>query len=205
MKFFTANNIKINSMGDNKDSKKLPIITQSEIVAQSRLFNVEQIHLTFSNGEDRVYERIKGGGRGAVLVVPMIDDNTMLLIKEYSAGTHDYQLGFPKGLIDPGESVLDAANRELKEEIGFGANELVPLKVVSLAPGFFNAKMTILFARDLYPERLEGDEPEELEVVRWRLDDFESLLVREDFTESRSVSALFLAREWLAKSRNDNL
>lgn len=183
-----------------KITKQLPTITNSEIVAQSRLFRIEQLELSFSNGNTRTYERMKGSGRGAVLIVPMFDAETMLLISEYSAGTHDYQLGFPKGLIDPGETAVEAANRELQEEIGYGARRFVELKTVSMAPGYFNAKMTILLAFDLYESRLEGDEPEPLEVSQWRWDNYEALLSREEFSESRSVSALFLAKHWLEQN-----
>ena len=68
-----------------------------------------------------------------------------------------YELGFSKGLIDPGESVYEAANRELKEEVGFGANDLTFLKKLSMAPSYFSSKMNIVVAQDLYPESLEGD------------------------------------------------
>lgn len=177
-----------------------PIITSQAIVAKSRLFKIEELGLTFSNGVERVYERMAGSGRGAVMVVPMIDKEHMLLIREYSAGTHDYQLGFPKGLIDPGEDMYEAANRELMEEIGFGAKKLVPLKEVSLAPGYFKASMNILLAYDLYEKRLEGDEPEPLSVVKWPVKEQQALLDRADFTEARSVAALFLTDAWLNKN-----
>lgn len=178
--------------------KKLPEILATQEVAKSRLFAIEALHLKFSNGVERDYERMKGTGRGAVMVIPIFDEHTMLLISEYSAGTHRYELGFPKGLIDPGETPEQAANRELKEEIGYGAKRLVPLKEVSLAPGYFNAKMTILLAFDLYEQKLEGDEPEPLEVVQWPLNQTEQLLDNGDFTEARSVAGLLLAQKWLA-------
>ena len=50
--------------------KSKPEILKAEIVAESRLFKVESLHLKFSNGEERVYERMRGGNRGAVMVVP---------------------------------------------------------------------------------------------------------------------------------------
>ncbi|MFT5161664.1 MAG: ADP-ribose diphosphatase [Alteromonadaceae bacterium] len=177
----------------------LPEILNCEVVAKSRLFTIEALQLKFSNGVERDYERMKGTGRGAVMVIPVLDDETLLLISEYSAGTHRYELGFPKGLIDPGETALEAGNRELKEEIGYGANKLVELKKLTLAPGYFNAQMTILLAFDLYPERLEGDEPEPLEIVPWSLNEAEKLLDHPDFSESRSVAALFLAQQFLAQ------
>ncbi|UBO76099.1 ADP compounds hydrolase NudE [Aeromonas rivuli] len=180
-------------------NKRKPDIIKADIVAESRLFKVESLHLKFSNGEERVYERMRGGNRGAVMVVPMLDADTLLLIREYAAGTHSYELGFPKGLIDPGEDALTAGNRELMEEAGFGANSLTPLKQVSLAPGYFASKMDILLARDLFPEQRVGDEPEPLEVIPWPLNRIDELLEREDFTESRSISALLLTIKWLAE------
>ncbi|EOD56888.1 ADP compounds hydrolase NudE [Aeromonas molluscorum] len=180
-------------------NKRKPDIIKAEIVAESRLFKVESLHLKFSNGEERVFERMRGGNRGAVMVVPMLDADTLLLIREYAAGTHSYELGFPKGLIDPGEDALTAGNRELMEEAGFGANSLIPLKQVSLAPGYFASKMDILLARDLFPEQRVGDEPEPLEVIPWPLNRIDALLEREDFTESRSISALLLTIKWLAE------
>ncbi|MGS0534410.1 ADP compounds hydrolase NudE [Pseudoalteromonas sp. SaAl2] len=169
-----------------------PQILSNNIVAKSRLFTVESLDLKFSNNEQRQYERIRGGGRGAVMIVPLTVDNELLLVREYCAGTNDYQLGFPKGLIDPGETPEQAANRELKEEVGFGAEYLEPLKKVSMAPSYFNATMHILFAQQLYPQTLEGDEPEPLVVVKWPLTQWQSLLQQDDFTEARSVAALLL-------------
>jgi ADP-ribose diphosphatase len=186
-------------MSEHIKQKKpqLPVIHSSELVAKSRLFKIEQLELEFSNGEQRTYERMKSSGRGAVMVVPIVNEQEFLLVSEYCAGTHSYELGFPKGLIDPGESPEQAANRELKEEIGFGAKRLIKLKTLSIAPSYFNSFMHIYIALDLYPESLEGDEPEPLEVINWQWDNIDQLLSRDDFTEARSVSALFMAKEKL--------
>lgn len=176
--------------------KTLPLIHHREIVARSRLFRVEEVQLEFSNGEQRVFERMAGSGRGAVMIVPFTQDNTLLLVREYAAGLHEYQLGFPKGLIDPGETPIEAANRELKEEVGFGARQLHPIRTVTMAPTFFSAHMHIVIATDLYPEKLPGDEPEPLEVVKWSLSDKDKLLQQPDFTEARCIAALYMAEEW---------
>ena len=176
---------------------QLPKITARKQVAKSRLFAIEQIDLTFSNGENREYERIPGKGSGAVMIVPMLDAETMLLVREYCAGTHSYELGFPKGLIDPGEEPAIAANRELKEEIGYGAEHLTFIHRVATAPAFFDAQMTVFLGENLYPEKLVGDEPEELEVVPWRLADYRQLLQANDFNEARSITALLLVKDHL--------
>ena len=74
-----------------------PSILNHDIVAQSRLFGIERLELRFSNGEERVYERLRSPRIPAVLVVALKDDDTVILIREYACGTDDYQLSLPKG------------------------------------------------------------------------------------------------------------
>lgn len=174
-----------------------PEILKRQTVARSRLFRADELHLRFSNGEERIYEKLCSGGPGAVLVVPMLDENTLILVREYAAGIEDYHLAFPKGAIDKGETLTDAANRELKEETGYGARELHFLKRVHLSPAYMEHGINILLARDLYPERLQGDEPEPIEVETWPLNDISGLIQRDDVCEGRTLAALLLLQEWL--------
>lgn len=171
----------------------LPNILKRTQIASSRFFKIESLSLKFSNGALREFERMQGNQQGAVLIVPFFDSDTLLLIREYAAGTHSYQLGFPKGLIDAGETPEMAANRELKEEVGFGATRFVKMKKVVMAPSYFNSEMTLFSAFDLFPEKLEGDEPEPLEVIKWPINKIDELLQRDDFQEARSITALLLA------------
>lgn len=179
-------------------NQKKPKILNAEIVAQTRLFKVEQLDLEFSNGVIAQYERLLGSRRGAVLIVPMLDDDTVLLIREYAAGLHRYELGLPKGKIDGDETIIDAANREMQEEVGYAARELEHINSLTLAPGYLSHTTHIVLARELYASRVPGDEPEEIEVVPWSLRDIDTLLLRDDFSEARSIAALYMVRECLS-------
>ncbi|WP_235603015.1 ADP compounds hydrolase NudE [Piscirickettsia litoralis] len=161
-------------------------------------FSIEQIDLRFSNDELRQYERIPRAQHhnGAVLIVPVIDKDHFLLVREYAAGVDDYTLAFPKGLVDAGETAEQAANRELKEEVGYGAQTLTKLKSMTLAPGYFGHSIQVFVAENLYPQKLVGDEPEELEVVSWPFEKYEDLLMRDDFHEARSLAALYMAKDF---------
>jgi ADP-ribose diphosphatase len=175
-----------------------PTILNKTTIAKSRLFRIESLDIQFSNGELRNYERLARGnpGGGAVLIVPMLDAETVLLIREYSAGVHRYEVGLPKGKTDAGESFLEAANRELKEEVGFGARKLHHLSSFSLAPSYLEHTTEIVIAQDLYAEKLPGDEPEELEVIPWKLNKINDLLAAGECTEARSIAALFMTLEY---------
>jgi ADP-ribose diphosphatase len=174
-----------------------PRVLGRRLAARSRIFRVEAVDLEFSNGARRTFERVLGG-RDSVMIVPMPDPHRVLLVREYAAGSDDYQLGFPKGLVDPGEDIIAAAAREIREEVGFAARELRELHRVTLAPGYIQHGTRLVLARGLYPSDAEGDEPEPLQVVPWRLDDLDGLLARPDFTEARSIAALFLTRRFIA-------
>jgi len=175
-----------------------PIILNKTTIAKSRLFRIESLDIQFSNGALRNYERLaRGNPGGAVLIVPMLDSETVLLIREYSAGVHRYEIGLPKGKTDAGESFLEAANRELKEEVGFGARKLHHLSSFSLAPSYLEHITEIVIAQDLYAEKLAGDEPEELEVIPWKINNINALLATGNCTEARSIAALFMTLEYL--------
>lgn len=172
-----------------------PTILDHELVAESRLFGIERLQLRFSNGEERVYERLRTPRIPAVLVVAVKDNGNVLLIREYACGTHDYQLALPKGAMDGQETMFEAANRELMEEAGHGANQLTELKTLSMSPGYMGHMIHVVMAEDLYEKTLPGDEPEAIEVIEHPLEDIDSLLAAEDFTEARSLAALYMARD----------
>ena len=180
--------------------KKKPEVTSRNIIAQTRIFKVEAMELEFSNGETRQYERLVGSKQGAVLVVGKPSSESVLLISEYAAGMDRYELAFPKGKIDPGETMFEAANRELQEETGFGARRLSHVSSMTIAPGYLGHTTHIILAEDLYPSSLEGDEPEALEVSEWHFDQLDELMLREDFTEARSIAAFYRVREMCRQS-----
>lgn len=177
----------------------LPKILDRGPAEPSRLFRAERLDLEFSNGTQRQYERLLTGALGAVIVVPLFDDGQVLLLREYAAGLHRYEVGLPKGRLEPGETAEQGADRELKEEAGYGAHRLEVINALTLAPAYMDHQTQVVLARDLYPERLPGDEPEPIETLRWPMDRIGELALREDVTEGRTLAALFLAREWLVE------
>lgn len=180
---------------------KKPKILNTNTIAKSRLFEIENVSLEFSNGNQHDYERIIAPSKGAVLIVPVINEHTLLMIKEYAVGSDRYELLFPKGVIDPDESIEDAANRELMEEIGLAANKLTHIHSMTIAPGYLSFVTHIVIAEDLYEKKLEGDEPEPLETIECDLNKFEAILQNPELTEARSIAALYITRDKLQNNK----
>lgn len=175
-----------------------PEILRVRTAARSRLFHIEAVQLRFPNGNEREFERIAGSAvPGAVIVVPLLDAAHILLVREYAVGLERYELSLPMGCTQQGESALQAANRELMEETGYGARELTHLHTLSLAPGILGYRMDVVFATSLYPHRRPGDEPEPLEVVAWPVDHLDQIFDAAAISDARTLAALFIARRFL--------
>jgi len=175
-----------------KITNKRPTILAEKIATQSRIFTVQTQEIEFSNGTQVTYERLLGSEDGAVLIIPLLDDDHILLIREYGAGVGRYELGFPKGKIDPGETWKEASIRESQEEISYVPASVRLLDSVSLAAGYMTHLTHIVLATGLTMQDAEGDEPEPLEVVKWHLSDWHQLLAHPDFSEGRAYAALML-------------
>ena len=85
----------------------------------------------------------------------------------------------------------------MREEVGYGARDLRVLRSLTIAPAYIQHHTYIVLARDLFPDKQPGDEPEPIEVVPWRLSDWDSLMAQPDLTEARSIAALYMTREFL--------
>lgn len=174
-----------------------PVVLSVKVVAKSDFFAVEQVHLRFPSGEERIYERLREWNSPSVIIVALCSPNTLLMVREYACGVEQETLTLPKGMMELGETASQAADRELKEEVGFGARRIYELGELTLAPGHLCHKITVLLAEDLYECRLSGDEPEQLEVVPVQLSALGELIGSGKLNEARSIAAICIARNFL--------
>ena len=183
--------------------KEKPKVLKSEIVATTKVFCIESLELEFSNGRIVQFERLASRGNSAVLVVPMLNEHTILLVREYAAGVDRYELGLVKGSVEQGEPVLAAANRELMEEVGYSAGNLQVIKRLSTSPSYNQHIMHVVLATDLVENARQGDEPEPLDVIPWPVDRINELVARPDFTDPRCLTAIFMMRDKLHGPESD--
>lgn len=169
-----------------------PRILSTSTLARSRLFRIEALEMSFSNGNTATFECLRGEGSGVVMVAAVNENNRLIMVREYAACVDSYELGFVKGKIDPGETPLETAGRELKEEIGYGASHLEQLKRVYSSPGYNDFTTYLYCAKMLYPATAEGDEVEPLEQVLWPMEDIEALYHHPEVNDARVLFLLTL-------------
>lgn len=164
-------------------------------IFKSKIFTIKELTLQLDGGK-KFRRQIMDKGDTS-LIVPLDLHNDLILIKEYFPAIDEYQLGLPKGRIDPGFDPLETANKELQEEIGFKANKLEELGIVTISPGYITQKTHIFLATNLVESKLTGDEEEPLEIVLYPFAKFENLIVQKKMTDARMIAALYLARKFL--------
>ncbi len=165
------------------------------VIFTTKFFTIKDIDLESQKGKFtfQIIEK-----HDTAMIVPIIGED-IILIKEYFAATDTYNLSLPKGQIDKDHGMQETANKELQEEIGFKAAKIDHLVTLTMSPGYLTQKTHVFLAQDLTESRLEGDEIEELEIIRYPFARFEDLIEKGELTESRVIASLFWARKYLQK------
>lgn len=130
----------------------------------------------------------------SVAVLPIHPDGTLTLIRQYRYAFKKKVVEIPAGRIDRGETPLQAAKRELREEIGLGARRWEKLVRLVPSPGFCDETVTIFRASDFFPSFAEPDPDERIEVLRVSLDDGIGRLSKENPQDAKTLVALLMER-----------
>jgi 8-oxo-dGTP pyrophosphatase MutT (NUDIX family) len=131
------------------------------------------------------------------MVVALNARNEVVILSEFSPAYDRPIYYLPGGAIDPGESAADSANRELQEEAGFKAARLDDLGTIHPFMKYMQACFHVFLARDLSPNKLQGDETTEIIVKPLPFADFESWIADGHLQDSSVIAALYRARSFL--------
>ncbi len=99
----------------------------------------------------------------AVAVLPITDDNKVILVEQYRAPINSWILEIPAGKVEPGESPEETARRELEEEIGYKAEQLEKMISIYTTPGYSDEILHMYVAKNL---KYVGAKPEDYEVLK---------------------------------------
>ena len=132
---------------------------------------------------------------GSTAIVPVMDDNTVIMELQYRHPLQDYLFEIPAGTMDPGESPLACARRELEEETGYVADEFIELGKVCILPAYSDEKIHLYLARGLTPSKQNLDQDEIIEVVTHPLDQTLEMIRVGQITDALTILSLQWA--WL--------
>lgn len=158
-------------------------------------FNLEEAALP--NGQTVQLEILRHPGASAV--VPLQEDGRVVMIRQYRHAAGGMIDEVPAGRLDPGESPVDCARRELAEEVGREAAIWERLGHIWTTPGFTDEKIHIFMARNLSSvgQALEPDEV--IEVVERPLEEAIAMIRQGEITDGKTICALMLAYFYIIK------
>lgn len=169
---------------------ELPKIISSQKVFDGRVFNVTVD--TVQEGE-LTYQREVVHHHGSAVILPVFEDGTVALVRQYRHPAVRYLLEAPAGTLKNGERPDDGAARELQEELGLVAARMEKLTEFFVSPGFCEEKMWLFLATELTEGKQNPEEDEILEVVRLPLTEALEMISSNEIQDAKTIIALMLA------------
>ena len=167
-----------------------PEILSTDSIFNGKIFKV--LHTTIS--EDGVmYERDVISHNGSAVIVPVFDDKTVALVRQYRHAAEKYLLEIPAGSLEKSEDPKLGAERELEEEIGVKAEKLELLSEFYVSPGFLQEKMFVFMATGLVEvgQKLEDDEL--LSIKRLAFPEAFKMIKNGDIEDAKTIIGLIFA------------
>ena len=173
------------------------IATSSKRLYDGHILNLRLDTVLLPNGKTSQREIVEH--RGAVAMVPMRDQNTVILVRQYRRAAESSLLEIPAGTLNPGEEVESCARRELAEEINYAAGRMIKLFQSFMAPGYSTEIIHTFLAVDLTPTTGHADEDEFLEIVPTAFADALQMIKTGGIVDAKSISGLLYAERVLAE------
>jgi 8-oxo-dGTP pyrophosphatase MutT (NUDIX family) len=170
-------------------------INKSVALHKGRVFTLLKENVTLDNGVTVDLDVIRHPGASAV--VPLSNDNKVLLIKQFRHAVGDYIWEIPAGTLDPDETYLECAKRELVEETGFSAKKWRKLGEIIPVPGYSDERIQIFLATELAPAEQNLDKDEVLAVHEIRMDDAIDMIRKGAILDGKTITGLFMATQWI--------
>jgi len=162
---------------------------------QGPIFDVIKVQTQLPDGRKRSYDLVEHGD--SITILPVDEQGAIWFVTQYRIGAGSRLLELPAGVLDPGESPLESAQREIREEIGMAAKKWTELGGFFLAPGYTDEYMTVFLATGLYASPLDPDEDEFIAIEKIPVNEVYQKIDEGDFHDGKTLAALLLAKRFL--------
>ncbi len=167
-----------------------PKVIESKTIFRGRVIEVTVD--TVSEGEV-TYQREVVHHAGSAVIIPVFDDGTIALVRQYRHPAVRYLLEAPAGTLRRGEAPDEGARRELEEELGVVAGRLEKLSEFFVSPGFCEEKMWVYLATELTQTEQRLDDDEILEVVRIPFSAALNMITTGEIEDAKTIIGVMLA------------
>jgi len=163
-------------------------VLKSTMVFRGKVFGVRRDEVQEPQGVRATREVITHSG--SVVVLPVFDDGRILMIRQYRHAARQFLWELVAGRIDQGESVKEAAARELKEETGYRANRFSEFLDVFPSPGFLEERMHILLAEGLTAGEAEPEADEKIFSHSYTVGELQGMMKTGKLRDAKSIAGI---------------
>lgn len=135
--------------------------------------------------------------RGAAAIVPVVDDLSVVFVRQYRYAVSSELLEVPAGTLEPGEAPEECARRELEEETGYMCGELKKILEFFVAPGYSTEKIHVFMAKGLTKSKMRTEEDEQIKVETLPIAKALEKIRLGEIRDAKTICALFRAAELL--------
>ena len=135
---------------------------------------------------------------GGVTVLPVDRDGSCYMVRQFRYPMGRMMLEAPAGKLEYGEDPLECAVRELSEETGFQADELIPMGSMCTSPGFSTERLYLYLALGLHPGKSHPDEGEFLNVEKIPFKKLTEMVMNDEIDDGKTIAAVLKAEKILA-------
>lgn len=160
-------------------------LISSEKLLETSIFTVTQDHAVDPDGFE--IKRAIVQHQGSAVMMPVDEKGRVLLVRQYRLPAKAFMWELPAGRIDSGETVLQAAKRELTEETGFKAKKWTKLASFYVSPGFLAEKMTVFLAEDLKEGEQEPMEDERIQMQWYRPKELDDMIAAGKIQDAKTM------------------
>ena len=180
-----------------KNSTKEPQVLSSQMVYEGRVFGIRRDEVIEPSGVRTTREMITHPG--SVVVHPVLPDGRVLLIQQYRYAARQYLWELVAGRMDHGETPIEGAARELKEETGYTAKKLKIFLEFFPTPGFLEEKMYLLLAKGLTPGKAEPEEDEKIVTRAYTHKQLDEMLRKKNLRDAKTIAGVLYYLRYLSR------
>lgn len=138
---------------------------------------------------------------GAVGIIPITDDDCIVLVKQFRKPVEKFLLEIPAGKLEINEEPRETATRELKEETGYDANKMEYLLEFYTSPGFSNEKVYLFLASELIEGSPCPDTGEFIKTEKINIEDLLKMVERGEIVDSKTIIGIELANKYIERRK----
>jgi ADP-ribose pyrophosphatase len=165
-------------------------LIEKQVLYTGKKLRLEVHHLESDEGKRTKKEVVVHPG--AVVILPFLNEKTILLIRNKRYAVDQVLLELPAGTLETKEPTINCAGRELLEETGYLAKKLKPLATFFTSPGILSEKMYAFVAYDLQKSKPALEEGEEIEVHPTALDEAIAMIKTGEIADAKTIAALLI-------------